>query len=229
MYNNTVVSATNKMLRTAFSYMTLGLLITFLIPAFIILTKNYALVGMIYKMYFPILILEFIVVMFLGARIYKLSLGAARISFILYSALNGLVFTIIGMAVGDLMIIGYTLLITIIMFATTAIYGYMTSEDLSSYNRYLMTGLIALIIMSVINIFISAPMLYWVVSVFGVVIFSALTAIDVNRIKNMSYQMTNGNEAMLEKMGIMGALQLYLDFINLFLYLLRIFSGKKNN
>lgn len=81
--------------------------------------------------------------------------------------------------------------------------------------------------MSLINLFIGAPALYWAVTILGVVIFSALIAYDVNRIKNMAYQIADGDEELIGKLGVVGALELYLDFINLFLYLLRIFSRKK--
>lgn len=113
------------------------------------------------------------------------------------------------------------------MFAVIAVYGYTTKEDLSNYGGFLKTGLISLIIMSLINMFIGAPMLYWAVTILGVVIFSALIAYDVNRIKNMAYELAEGDDELIGKLGIIGALNLYLDFINLFLYILRIFSKKK--
>lgn len=113
------------------------------------------------------------------------------------------------------------------MFIVIAAYGYTTSEDLSNYGKYLMTGLISIIIMSVINFFLKAPFLYWIGTVLGIVIFSALIAYDVNRIKKIAFQMANGDEEAMNKLGIIGALNLYLDFINLFLYLLRIFGKKR--
>lgn len=113
------------------------------------------------------------------------------------------------------------------MFTVLAIYGYTTNEDLSKYGGFLKTGLISLILMSVINIFLKASNLYWMVTILGVVIFSALICFDVNRIKKMAYQISSGDKEAMGKMGIIAALSLYLDFINLFLYLLRIFSRKK--
>lgn len=221
------ITASNKLLRTSFTYMVLGLLITFAIPAYIIFTKNITLAYYIGKFYTPIIILEFITVMVFSFRIQKTSVTSAKLMFFFYSFLNGLVFTVVGMFIGDLWVIGYTLLTTIVMFAVIAVYGYMTNEDLSHYGGFLRTGIISLIIMSLINIFIGAPALYWAVTILGVVIFSALIAYDVNRIKNMAYQMADGDEELAGKLGVVGALELYLDFINLFLYLLRIFSRKK--
>ena len=131
------------------------------------------------------------------------------------------------MFMGNLMIIAYSLLTTIVMFTVIAVYGYTTNEDLSNYGGYLKTGLISLIIMSLINMFLHAPMLYWTVTILGVVIFSALIAYDVNRIKNMAYEVAEGDDEIIGKLGIVGALNLYLDFINLFLYIIRIFSKRK--
>lgn len=221
------ITASNKLLRTSFTYMVLGLLVTFSIPAYIILTRSMTVVYYIARFYTPIIILELATVFLFSFRIHKASLTSARLMFFFYSFLNGLVFSLLGIMVGDIWVIGYTLLTTIVMFTVIAVYGYMTNEDLSNYGGFLKTGLISLIIMSLINIFISAPGLYWTVTVLGVVIFSALIAFDVNRIKNMAYQLAEGDEEVIGKLGIIGALNLYLDFINLFLYILRIFSKKK--
>lgn len=221
------ITASNKLLRTSFTYMVMGLLITFLVPTYIIFTENLTMIYYISKFYMPIIILEFITVMVFSFKIQKTSVTSAKLMFFFYSFLNGLVFTVVGVFVGDLLIIGYTLFTTIVMFAVIVVYGYKTQEDLSNYGGFLRTGIISLIIMSLINLFIGAPALYWAVTILGVVIFSALIAYDVNRIKNMAYQVADGDEELIGKLGVVGALELYLDFINLFLYLLRIFSRKK--
>ncbi|WP_300358521.1 Bax inhibitor-1/YccA family protein [Fusobacterium sp.] len=223
------ITASNKLLRTSFTYMILGLLVTFLIPAYIIFSANGLLVASyIWKFYTPIIILEFVTVILFSARINKISSLTAKLMFFFYSFLNGLVFSLIGIAfVGNLEIILYTLLTTIIMFTVIAVYGYTTKEDLSNYGGYLKTGLISLIIISLINMFLKAPSFYWIVTILGVVIFSALIAFDVNRIKSMAYEIADGDNEVIEKLGIVGALNLYLDFVNLFLYILRIFSKKK--
>ena len=223
------ITASNKLLRTSFTYMILGLLVTFLVPGYIIFSENgFVLAGYIAKFYTPIIILEFATVLLFSFRIYKVSLMSAKLMFFFYSFLNGLVFSLIGMMfIGNLMIIAYSLLTTIVMFTVIAVYGYTTNEDLSNYGGYLKTGLISLIIMSLINMFFHAPMLYWTVTILGVVIFSALIAYDVNRIKNMAYEVADGDDEIIGKLGIVGALNLYLDFINLFLYIIRIFSKRK--
>lgn len=232
MYNDqryVDITASNKLLRTSFTYMILGLLITFLIPVYIMFSSNgITLAHYILRFYTPIIILEFATVLIFSFRINKISLISAKLMFFFYSFLNGLVFSLIGMAfIGNLMVIAYALLTTIVMFTVIAIYGYTTSEDLSNYSGFLKTGLISLVIMSLINMFIGAPMLYWAVTILGVVIFSALIAYDVNKIRNMAYEIADGDNEIIGKLGIIGALNLYLDFINLFLYILRIFSRKK--
>lgn len=219
--------SSNKLLRSSFLYMIMGLLVTFLVPVYIVFF-NSGLINFIAKSYYAIIILEFVVVMFLSARISKMSTGMSKLLFFVYSILNGFVFSLIGLAIGDVFVIGYTLVTTIIMFGVTAIYGYTTKEDLSNYSSYLKTGLISIIIVSLLNIFLKAPAVYWMITIFGVVLFSALTAYDVNKIKNLAYEISDGDEETIQKLGILGALTLYLDFINLFLYLLRIFSKKRN-
>lgn len=222
-----MTASSNKLLRSSFLYMILGLLVTFLVPVYMIFFNN-NLINFVIRGYYAILIAEVILVMVLSARIEKISPMSAKILFFVYSILNGLVFSMIGLAVGDIFLIGYTLAITIVMFGLLAIYGYTTKEDLSNYGGYLKTSLLTLLIVSVLNIFLKAPMLYWIVSIGGVVVFSALTVYDVNKIKQLAYRISNGDQEMIEKLGIIGALELYLDFINIFLYLLRIFSKRRN-
>lgn len=222
-----MTASSNKLLRSSFLYMILGLLVTFLVPVYMIFFNN-NLINFVIRGYYAILIAEVILVMVLSARIEKISPMSAKILFFVYSILNGLVFSMIGLAVGDIFLIGYTLAITIVMFGLLAIYGYTTKEDLSNYGGYLKTSLLTLLIVSVLNIFLKAPMLYWIVSIGGVVVFSALTVYDVNKIKQLAYKISDGDPEMVEKLGIIGALELYLDFINIFLYLLRIFSKRRN-
>lgn len=222
-----MVASSNKLLKSSFLYMILGLLVTFLVPVYMIFFNN-NMINFVIRGYYFILIAEVVLVMVLSARIEKISPISAKILFFVYSILNGLVFSMIGLAVGDMFLIGYTLAITIVMFSLLAIYGYTTKEDLSNYGGYLKISLLTLLIVSVLNIFLKAPMLYWIVSIGGVVIFSALTVYDVNKIKQLAYRISDGDQEMIEKLGIIGALELYLDFINIFLYLLRIFSKRRN-
>ncbi|MBC2856660.1 MAG: Bax inhibitor-1/YccA family protein [Cetobacterium sp.] len=221
------VSVTNDLLRKTFVYMFIGLLITAGVPAYIILTKNTSLLNMIQTYYWPLIIAEFVVVLVLSFAINKISVGMAKILFFAYAFLNGFVFSIFTLFF-SIYILTYALGITSLMFLVIAIYGYTTNEDLGKYSKIMFGGLITLVILSVINIFIKAPVFYWLVSVFGVIIFSAMIAFDVNRIKAMAYELSGGNESDIEKMGVIGALSLYLDFVNLFVYILRLVGGGNN-
>lgn len=219
------VDATNRFLRKVFLNMIIGVLITTVVPVYVFFFNP----SLIYSIapYFRIIgFAELALVFGLSLGINKMSASTARVMFFVYSFMNGVLFSSLAFVFHPLSIL-YTVGIALIMFTVISVYGYTTSEDLSGYGRYLMTGLITLIVMSLINFFINAPMLYWVGTVLGIVIFSALIAYDVNRIKRIAYQAAGGDEEILDKIGIIGALNLYLDFINLFLYLLRIFGKKR--
>ncbi len=118
---------------------------------------------------------------------------------------------------------------TLVLFSVLAIYGYVTKEDLSKYRTYLMVGLIALVVMSIINIFLRSSQMDFILSIVGVILFVIFTAYDVNRIKNQfTHSIVYEKEVeLLDKIEIAGALTLYLDFINLFLYLLRLFGRRR--
>jgi FtsH-binding integral membrane protein len=114
------------------------------------------------------------------------------------------------------------------MFGAMAVYGFVTKKDLSSWGSFLFMGLIGIIIASVVNMFLGSSMMSWVISGIGVIIFTGLTAYDVQQITRMGEQgIMNGGEAAIRKGAIMGALKLYLDFINLFLMLLRFMGDRR--
>ncbi len=221
---NTEVS--NTFVRKVMLNMIGGLIITALVPLYLFFFNN----ELVYTLarYFRIIgIVELALVFFLSLGINKMSSITARFVFYLYALMNGILFSSLAFIFHPFSIL-YTLGITTIMFIVIAIYGYTTKEDLTKYSKFLMTGLITIIIVSLVNFFLNLPMLYWIGTVLGIVIFSGLIAFDINRIKNIAYEIADGDEEMIEKMGIIGALNLYLDFINLFLYLLRIFGKKRN-
>ena len=167
-------------------------------------------------------------VFFLSARIDKIEAGTASTLFVVYAVLNGLFFSTIFLRYTGASIAG-TFIITAGMFAAMAVYGLVTKRDLSGWGSFLFMGLIGLIIASIVNIFLKSPGVYWVTSMIGVLIFTGLTAYDVQKIKKMGEDgiMAQGQEA-VTKGSIMGALALYLDFINLFLMLLRFFGGNRD-
>jgi FtsH-binding integral membrane protein len=167
-------------------------------------------------------------VFFLSARIDKIQASTASALFVAYSVLNGLFFSTIFLRYTGASIAS-TFVITAGMFGAMAVYGLVTKRDLSGWGSFLFMGLIGLIIASIVNIFLKSTGVYWVTSMIGVLIFTGLTAYDVQKIKRMGEEgiMSQGQEA-ITKGSIMGALALYLDFINLFLMLLRFFGGSRD-
>ena len=172
-----------------------------------------------------LIIAEFALVASLAGWIMKMSAQVATLIFILYSALNGLTFSVIFLAyTADS--IASTFFITAGTFAVMSAYGYFTKSDLTKFGSLLFMGLIGLIIASLVNMFFQNEMLYWITTYLGVFIFIGLIAYDTQKIKKMN---VIGNEGTEEdkKEAILGALTLYLDFINLFLYMLRLFGRRK--
>ena len=223
--NDIDIKSSNNLLRKVFLYMILGIAISFGTGAYL-LYFNQGLLSTLFNYYQFLVIAELAMVFSISFFINKMSSSLARSLFFAYSLVNGITLTVIGRIYAP-QVIFYAFMITLTIFVVTAIYGYTTQEDLSSYRRFFMVALISLIILSIINAFMRVGMLEWVITIGGVVIFTGLIAYDVNRIKAISYQLADGDNEAMEKMGIIGALNLYLDFINLFIYILRIFGRKK--
>ena len=163
-------------------------------------------------------------VFFLSFRIEKMSVFAAQLTYWIYAGLVGASLSSIFFVYTDASIFK-TFAVTAATFAALSLYGYTTKRDLSAMGTFLMMGLFGLIIASVVNIFLASPALDFAVSVIGVLVFAGLTAWDTQKIKEM-YLESAGFEA-IQKMAIMGALNLYMDFINLFLFLLRFMGNKE--
>ncbi len=193
-------------------FVTLTLLYSGILPTWIIIAAFVA---------------EFIVVVAFSALIYKSSVAVLRLLFIVYSALTGVTLCMIGIMY-SLDVILYAFIGTVVLFTTLAIYGYVTKEDLSKYRTILMVGLLALVAMAIINMFLRSDGLMWVSSMLGIVVFIIFTAYDVNRIKNSIIEHALYEDAsILDRIEIHGALSLYLDFVNMFIYLLRILGRRK--
>ena len=223
--NDIDVRSSNNFLRKVFLYMILGIAISFGTGAYL-LYFNQGLLSTLFNYYQFLVIAELAMVFSISFFINKMSSSLARSLFFAYSLVNGITLTVIGRIYAP-QVIFYAFMITLTIFVVTAIYGYTTQEDLSSYRRFFMIALISLIALSLFNAFMRVGMLEWVITIGGVVIFTGLIAYDVNRIKAISYQLADGDNEAMEKMGIIGALNLYLDFINLFIYILRIFGRRK--
>lgn len=158
----------------------------------------------------------------LSAAIGRLSAAVATLIFFGYAALTGIVFSSIFIAYAD-MSIASTFVATAGLFGVMSIIGLTTGRDLTKVGNVAFIGLIGIIIASLINFFLRSEAIYWVISIIGVLVFVALIARDSQKLKQMSVQLQPGSEQ-TQKASIMGALMLYLDFINLFLFLLRIFG-----
>ena len=223
--NDIDVRSSNNFLRKVFLYMILGVGISFGTGIYLYQFNQELLLSL--SRYFNILFIGSIgIVLVSDFMLKKLSAGILRILFLLYSLIIGTVFSTIGFLYSPLAIL-YAFGTALIIFVVMTIYGFMTKEDLSSYRTFFIVGLISLIIMGFINMYLGVGPLYWIETIAGIVIFTGLTAYDINRIKWESYQLADGDNETVEKMGIREALELYLDFINLFLYLLRIFGRRK--
>jgi FtsH-binding integral membrane protein len=172
-----------------------------------------------------ILIAQIGVVVWLSARLNSMSISAATLLFILYSVLMGVTMTTI-FTIYTTASIASTFFITAGMFFVMSVIGYVTRMDLSKVGSVLFMALIGIIIASVVNIFLHSETLYWIISYAGVIIFVGLTAYDTQKIKGMIAEYGAVDEVGY-KLALLGALTLYLDFINLFLFLLRIFGNRK--
>ena len=214
-------------IRRVYNWMGLGLALTAFVALYT--TSNHYLLSLIFGnslIFFGLIIGELALVIVLGAAINRLQASTATLLFFLYAALNGLTLSVIFIAYTRASITS-TFFVTAGTFAVTSLYGYTTQRDLTSWGSFFFMGLIGIIIASVVNIWLRSPMIYWVVTYAGVLIFVGLTAYDTQKLKQMA--MTGfADEETARKSAVMGALALYLDFINLFLMLLRILGARRD-
>ena len=212
----------NKTLSKVFTWMFIGLLITFLTGYYVSLNE-FALAKIFSGYtYIIIAIIEFILVIYLSARITKMSPTTARICFLLYSFITGITFGAI-FIVYEITSIIYTFLITAIVFGLCALIGKTTKLDLTKMGSYLIIGLFGVILCSIVNIFLKSSGFELVLSIITIIIFLGLTAYDIQKIQKLEGIIPE------ENLPIYGALELYLDFINIFIELLKIFGKAKDN
>mgnify|MGYP000579031018 FL=1 len=176
--------------------------------------------------FWGMLIAMLVMAFVIPARLNKMSTGAVLSCFIVYSALMGCWLAPIFLAY-KLGTIVYTLFITAGTFGAMSVYGFFTKTDLSKMGSYLMMALFGLLIAMVVNIFVASSTFDWIISIVGVLLFVGLTAWDTQQVKQLSAM--NLDPAMADKLATMGAMNLYLDFINLFLFLLRILGGNSRD
>lgn len=217
-------SAQMAVFRQVYIWMSLALFITG-ITALIVANNNSLIYSLMSNqlLFWGLIIGEFVMVAVLAARIHKLSLATATVMFIAYSIINGVTMSLLFLLYTSESIAS-TFFITAGTFGAISAYGYFTKKDLSSLGSILIMALIGILIASLVNIFLGSSTLYWIISYVGVAIFVGLTAYDTQKIKE-SIMNSDVNETAY-KIALMGALELYLDFINLFIYLLRIFGDR---
>lgn len=211
----------NNLYSKMFMWMFVGLLITFLVGYYVSTNEN-----MIYnifatKFYWVIYIAEIVTVIVLSARILKMSKNGAIFGFLLYSFLSGLTFSSIFLTFKMSSII-FIFLITALVFLIFALIGYFTKINLTKLGTILFMGLIGILIASIINIFIQSQTFDLILVIIGIIVFIGYIAYDINKVKRLEGQIDE------DKLSIIGALELYLDFINLFIRLLQLFGKNKD-
>ena len=216
----------NQYMAQTFGWMFAGLMITFLLAAALALTG-----GVYYMFSIPyimtiLLIAELAVVLFMSAGILKRSVATTRTLFSVYSILNGIVFSVYFVAFNVANLI-FIFGLTALFFGGFALYGRFTKTDLSGLRPLLVGGLIFLLFAGLLTLFIDMSSLERIICMVGIVVFLCFTAYDTQKIK-ANYEYFYGDQVMLQKASVFSALQLYLDFINLFLYLLR-FLGRSRS
>ncbi len=215
------------LMRKVFVWMTLALAITGL-TAYGVATSP-AILSLIFSSkvtFFGLIIAEFALVFAISGAINRLSLSTATMLFILYSVINGATLSTIFFAF-SVATIGKVFFITAGTFGAMALVGYTTKTDLTSMGKLLFMALLGIIIASVVNMFVASSGLDLILSYVGVLVFVGLTAYDTQKIKQMCQAAPDAGES-AQKLALIGALSLYLDFINLFLYLLRIFGNNRD-
>ena len=215
-----------KLMRSVYLWMVLALVITGLTAAYVASSPAYISALMNNSiLFYGVIIAELALVFILSGRIHKMSFTSASLMFILYSLLTGVSLSTIFLAYTESSI-ATTFLITAGTFGTMSLVGFVTKKDLSKLGGILFMALIGLIIATVVNIFLVSDTLGWIINYVGVLIFVGLTAYDTQKIKQMMREYGTDINEQTQKIALMGSLSLYLDFINMFLYLLRIFGNR---
>lgn len=213
----------NDFIRSVYNWMAIGLGLTGLVALYTSGSK--AMMGLIFGnpfIFFILIAAELGLVFVISGRVQRMSAGTATSLFVLYSALNGITLSFIFLAYTRTSIVS-TFFICCATFIGCSIYGWTTRKDLTSWGSFLFMGLIGIIIASVVNLFIRSSATSMIISYIGVIVFVGLTAYDTQKLKNMALTQPAGLDGgAIRKGAILGALSLYLDFINLFLMLLRI-------
>jgi uncharacterized protein len=215
----TIVNVQNGVMRGVYAWMGGGLALTAFVS--LVTVSSPALLQAILGnriLFYALIFGELGLVVAISGAINKISASTASLLFLGYAALNGLTMSTIFVAYTSSSIAS-TFVISAGMFGAMSLYGFVTKSDLTSWGSFLFMGLVGIVIASVVNIFLNSSAIYWVVSFCGIIVFTGLTAYDTQKIKNAGNCGTKG--------AILGALTLYLDFINMFLIMLRVFGNRR--
>ena len=217
----------NAFIRSVYNWMAVGLALTGFVAYYV--ASNEGMQRLIFGnplIFYGLIIAELAMVFYLSARVQKMQASTATALFVFYAALNGATLSFIFL-VYTKSSIASTFFVCAATFVACSIYGMVTKRDLTSMGGFLTMGLFGIIIASVVNMFIRSSGMSLIISYVGVLVFVGLTAYDTQKLKNMAMTQPDGLEAgVVRKGAIMGALSLYLDFINLFLMLLRILGNR---
>lgn len=212
----------NKLFSKVFAWMFIGLIITFATGFYVAMHPN-----MLYNIFstglhFGLLILEIVLVVWLSARSHKMKFSTASIVYVIYSVVTGLTFSSF-FVIYELGSIMFIFALTALLFGIFALLGYTTNTDLSKFSTIFLMGLIGIILATIINIFLNNGMLEIIISWVSIILFLGITAHDIQKIKALSNVITDENA-----IAIIGALDLYLDFINIFIDLIRLFGKTRD-
>lgn len=208
-----------------YGWMVAGLMSTGLVGGFV--ASDNSMISTMVNYFWFFIIAEFALVFALSAFIHKMSTPIAMLAFIGYSVLNGITLSAVLLAYDESAVLS-AFLTTSCTFAAMSVYGITTKKDLTSWGSFFFMGLIGIVIASIVNIFLESSALSFAISLIGVFVFIGLTAYDTQKIKESADLELQGSE-LASKGAILGALTLYLDFINLFLFILRLFGGSSDD
>ncbi len=223
------LSAASVYMRHVYTWMTAGLAVTAVVALAVAGSPDLRqLIFSNFIVMIALIVAQFGIVIALSAAVHKMSAAMATGMFMLYSLLTGLTLSSI-FIVYPIGSIANAFITTAGMFLAMSIYGTVTKRDLTGMGNFLFMGLIGIIIASIVNIFLGSSMMDFVISVVGVIVFTGLTAYDTNKLRQFGAGAPLDDSVAIRRGAILGALTLYLDFINLFLMLLRLFGGNSND
>ena len=222
-----IIRGLNAYIAKVYGWMFIGLVLTAL-TAFAFVSNPDRVIAFVTNpiLFYGCLIGEFVLVLFVSRSVMKLPFSAAVGLFALYAVLNGLTLSVILLVYAGASV-ALTFFITAVMFGAMSVYGRVTRTDLTRFRGILTMGLIGVVVLSLLNLFLRSNVLEWIVTLVGLFVFLGLTAYDMQKLRSY-YFSAQGDTLTLNRLGLLGALSLYLDFINLFLMLLRLFGRRRN-